>query len=408
MFPKSNKKTIYLDYASTTPVDPKVIKAMVPFLGKSFGNPSNLYNKGREAKLAVDESRKKIAEIIGARPNEIVFTAGGTESCNLAIFGVARRLTPIKQFDLKAPHIIVSTIEHQAVLAPVIKLIGEGFRVTFLPVNEQGFVDVKKLAQEIRPETILVSIMYANNEVGTIEPIAEIGKLIKLQNSERRAEKRREIIFHTDACQAAGSLDLNVNKLGVDLMSINGSKIYGSKQTGFLFVRSGTNLEPIIYGGGQEKGLRSGTENVAGVVGLGLALAIADKEKKSNNQKIGKLQKYLIEQLLKIPGIELNGPKADGVRRLVNNINIYIKDVEGEALMLYLDSYGVLVSTGSACSSTNGEASHVLQAMGKFLNEAESSIRLSLGKATSKADLDYTLAILKDLVVELRKVKGMK
>ncbi len=436
MFPKArkNKQSIYLDYAATTPVDSAVVKAMAPFWSNTFGNPSSLYEQGREARVAVESSRKRIADIIGAKPSEIIFTSGGTESCNLAIFGIARMSTNFKtnKHGL-APHIIVSAIEHHAVLNSVEALRGEGYAVTLLDVDSEGFVDIKNLQKAIQPETILVSIMYTNNEIGTIEPIAEIGKLLKQINTNRLQNKLTRILFHTDACQAAGSLDLSVDLLGVGLMSVNGSKIYGPKQSGFLFVRNGINLKPLIFGGGQERNIRSGTENVPGIVGLAKALEISEKEKKLGNWEIGKLQEYFISKLLKIPGVKLNGPdpchceeagalagrrgnlpmneiasdalEMTDVHRLPNNINVTIKGVEGEALMFYLDSYGIAVSTGSACSTGSLDASHVLLAIGRSQKDARSSIRFSLGKTTTKADLDYVLEVLPGIVAEMRKIK---
>jgi cysteine desulfurase len=286
-------------------------------------------------------------------------------------------------------------------------LAGEDYATTFVPVDNEGVINFDKLKASIKPETILISVMLANNEIGSIQPVAEIGKWLKRINTEREQKGLTRIVLHTDACQAAGSMDINVNNLGVDLMSVNGSKIYGPKQTGFLYVRNGINLKPIIYGGGQEFNLRSGTENVAGVVGLAKALEIADKSKKLGNNEIGKLQKYFISKLLAVPGVSLNGPKADGINRLVNNINVSIKGIEGEALMLYLDSYGISASTGSAFSTSSSEASHVLLAMGKSESEARSSIRFSLGRATTKDDLDYTASLLAKIVQELRKVKSL-
>ena len=414
-------------------MDPGVLKAMEPFLDEKFGNPSSLYQKGREAKAAIDDARKKIADTVGARPQEIIFTAGGTESCNLAIFGVAKNHQPTKKY---RPHIIVSAIEHHAVLKSVQALKGEGYGLTVLDVDRQGLVNIDDIKKALRPETVLISIMYANNEIGTIEPIVEIGKLIKRINTDRERNGLTRIVFHTDACQAAGFLDINVNRLGVDLMSVNGSKIYGPKQTGFLYVRDGVNLKPLIYGGGQERGLRSGTENVAGVVGLAKALELAQRDRKSEIKRISVLQKYFIEKLLKILGVALNGPDPchceearalsgrrgnplnsqvkiasaalamTSTHRLPNNINITIKGVEGEALMLYLDSYGIAVSTGSACSTGSSDSSHVLLAIGRPEKEATGSIRFSLGKSTSKADLDYVLKLLQPVVSEIRKTKS--
>ncbi|MDR3642221.1 MAG: cysteine desulfurase family protein [Candidatus Doudnabacteria bacterium] len=401
MFPNvSQKKNIYLDYAAATPVDPLVKKVMEPFLSDGFGNPSSLYKKGREARMAVEDARKKIADIIGARPGEIIFTAGGTESCNLAIFGVSKNLRTDKNYH---PHIITSAIEHHAVLNPAKALKEEGYGLDILDVNRDGEVNINDIEKMIRPETSLVSIMYANNEIGTIEPIAEIGKLLKRINTERERSGLTRISFHTDACQAAGFLDIDVNRLSVDLMSVNGSKIYGPKQTGFLFVRNGINLKPIIYGGGQERDLRSGTENVAGIVGLAKALELSQAIIEPESNRIRRLVDFLISKLLKVPGVTLNGPSRN---RLPNNINVTIKGVEGEALMLYLDSYGVEVSTGSACATGSSDASHVLLAIGRSQTAAKSSIRLSLGRDTSKAELDYVIKILIPVINQLRKTSN--
>lgn len=418
---KPQKKLIYLDHAASTPVDPRVLKAMTPFWSSSFGNPSSLYKQGIEAKKAVEESRKKIADIIGAKPSEIIFTAGGTESVNLAIFGTVRMNTDSKTNKHGSPHLITSAIEHHCVLNSFKALEGEGYKTSLIGVETGGFIKIDQLKSAIKPETILISVMLANNEIGTIEPVAKIGKWVRQINTDRERKGLTRIVLHTDACQAAGYLDINVNRLGVDLMSVNGSKIYGPKQTGFLYVRSGVNLKPLVYGGGQERGLRSGTENVPGIVGLAKALEIAENEKKLGNWEIGKLQRYFIEKLMEIDGVTLNGPdprvtlgqKQPSSRglpsasyRLPNNINIAIKGVEGEALMLYLDSYGIAVSTGSACSTGSSDASHVLLAIGKSKKEAKSSIRISMGKTTTKADLDYVLKVLPAIIVQLRKSKS--
>jgi len=413
MFPKIiSKKHIYLDYAATTPVDPAVLKVMAPFWSRLFGNPSGLYGQGREAKAAVESARKRIADVVGARPNEIIFTAGGTESVNLAIFGSARMNTDFKtDKHRKSSHIITTAIEHHCVLNSFKALEGEGYKTSLLKVDAKGLIDIRTLEKAIRPETILVSMMYANNEIGTIEPVAEIGKLLKKINAGRTRRGLTRILFHTDACQAAGFLDLNVNKLGIDLMSVNGSKIYGPKQTGFLFVRNGVNLKPVIYGGGQERNLRSGTENVPGIAGLAKALEMADERRKLGNVENvenGKLQKYFISKLIKMPGVTLNGPAPDDRNRLVNNINVAIKNIEGEALMLYLDSYGISVSTGSACSTGSGDTSHVLLALGRSQKQARSSIRFSLGKVTTKAELDYVLKVLPGIIDQLRKTSSLE
>lgn len=402
---KKAKKIIYFDHAAATPLDDKVKAAMAPFLGQHYGNPSSLHRMGVVAKQTIEDARKTLARLIGTGPEEIIFTAGGTESVNLAILGLAR--------GCRKCHIITSAIEHHAVLNSVKALAKEGHRVTYLGVDKNGFIKLEDLKKAIRPDTGLVSIMYANNEIGAIEPVAEIGKWLKAQNAKRKTQKLLPIVFHTDACQAAGFLDLNVDRLGVDLMSVNGSKIYGPKQVGFLYVRRGIDLKPVIHGGGQERGLRSGTENVPGIVGLAKALALVQVERFSENRRLVKLRDYFISQVLKkISGVTLNGPAIsdsdEGMNRLPNNINLTIKGVEGEALMLYLDSYGICVSTGSACSTGHTEASHVLLAIGKTQKAAQSSIRISLGRQNTKQEADYAIGVMVKVVKVLRKVNKNK
>ncbi len=412
------KKLIYLDYAAATPLHPLVKKAMERFWIDEFGNPSSLHQKGREAAGAVEAARKTIARIVSAQPREIIFTAGGTESVNLAIFGIARNHGDFKSSRGSSrgnrPHIIASAIEHECVLESLRTLKSEGFDFTLLKVNRDGFVDMNEFKKTIRPQTILVSIMYANNEIGTIEPIAEIGKLIGRANIARAKNKLPRIVFHTDACQAAGFLDLNVEKLGVDLMSVNGGKIYGPKQSGFLYVRTGTAIHPLIYGGGQERGLRSGTENVPGIVGLAMALESVQKNPQAENARLLKLRDYFILKVLQIPKTFLNGPAVRGWRlevggwRLPNNINICFQGMEGESLVLYLDAYGICAATGSACATQEAEASHVLLALGLTETEAKSSIRFTLGKSTNKKQLDYVVNVLKKIIPQLRKVTPLE
>ena len=404
MFPslKKYKKPVYLDYAATTPLDPLVKKTMEPFWSAKFGNPSALYGQGREAKAAIDNARKVIAGLIGARPSEIIFTAGGTESVNAAIFGVARNY---KNTATKKYHLVASAIEHHCVLNSYNALAGEGYKTTLIDVDFEGLVDIAQLKKAIRPETILVSVMMANNEIGTIEPIAEIGKWLQRINTDRERDGLPRIVLHTDACQAAGFLDLNVQKLGVDLMSANGSKIYGPKQTGFLYVKSGSIIKPLIYGGGQESGLRSGTENVPGIVGLAKAFELVQRDRVKEGARLSLLRDYLIKQIqTKIPKALLNGSDCKQIKdiRLPNNVNFTFAGVEGEALVLYLDSYGISASTASACSTGLLDPSHVLLAIGRSKQEAKSSIRFTLGKQTTKADLDYALQILPEVVKELK------
>ncbi|MEK7211047.1 MAG: cysteine desulfurase family protein [Patescibacteria group bacterium] len=401
-------KSIYLDHAATTYLDPRVKRAMEPFWDKEFGNPSSFHSVGKRAKEAVDAARGKIAEVLGCRESEIIFTMGGTESDNLAIFGVTKAL------EKTGKHIITSKIEHPAVWHSCEKLEKDwnaersqshaerGGRVSYIKVNRQGIIDLKELEAAITPETVLVSIMYANNEIGTIEPIREIAKIIR---QKREEFKTKHPYFHTDACQAAGALEMNVAKLGADLLTFNGSKIYGPKGIGALYIKTGTPLTPILYGGGQERGYRSGTENVPAIIGLAEALKLTNEEKEKENARLIKLRDYLIENLLKIPKTILNGHPT---LRLPNNVNISFMDIEGEAMVLYLDSYGIYGSTGSACQSATLEPSHVIRAIGLPYEAAHGSLRLTLGRRTTKADLDYLLKILPEIVGKLRAISPVK
>lgn len=396
-------KQIYLDHAATTPIDPQVLEAMLPYFSDKFGNPGAIYELGREAKKAVTEARKKVAHILAVRENEIVFTAGGTESVNLAILGYARRNQLHGEYK---GHIITTNIEHDAVLNSCAALQHQGFDVTYLSVDKNGLIKTEQIARAIRSNTILVSVIYANNEIGTIEPISEIGSMIKRFNDERGKKNLPYIAFHTDACQAAGYLNVRPYDLNVDLLTINGSKIYGPKGTGILYVKDTISIEPIIYGGGQEKGLRSGTENVPGIVGFAKALELAASSRQKENQRLTKLRDYFIEKLpKKIPQVLLNGhPK----KRLPNNINFSILGIEGESLVLYLEAKGIYSSTGSACSAASLEPSHVILALGRKSEEAHGSLRITLGKSTTKKDLDYTLSVLPGIVKRLRSISAVK
>ena len=410
---KPSKKTIYLDHAATTYVDSRVVKVMEPFWQDYYGNPSSLYRKGREGTNAVSEARKRIAEIIHSKPDEIIFTAGGTESINLAIFGIARSFELAKK---QKGHLITSAIEHHAVLHSFEALVQEGWQTSLIDVDTDGFIKLDELKAAVRDDTVLITVMYANNEIGTIEPIAEIGKWLSGLNVERIAAGLPKIYFHTDACQAAGSLEIDVTKLGVDLMTVNGSKMYGPKQTGFLYAKSGTKLRPLIYGGGQEKNLRSGTENVPGIVGLSEALQLAQKGRLKENKRLSGLRDYFISQIFEhIPKVVLNGPDErklkldpkklnEGRVRLPNNVNVSILDIEGEALLLYLDAYNICMSTGSACTSTSLDPSHVILAIGRPYEYAHGSMRFTLGKQTAKKDLDYVIQVMPDIVQELRRI----
>ncbi len=404
----ASKKNIYLDFAAAAPLRPEAQKAMAPFWAARFGNPSSLHGQGREADAAVKTARQQIAERISAKSSEIIFTGGGTESVNLAILGAVRKAAALQKNKF---HLLSTLVEHECVNRVFGALAGEGHNTEFISADKNGLIDFERLKKSIRPDTFLISIIYANNEIGTIQPLAEIGQWLKKENQQRRQQGLPRILLHTDACQAAGFLDLDVNRLGMDLMSVNGSKIYGPKGTGFLYVRQGVELEPVIFGGGQEKGLRGGTENVPGIVGLAKAFVLARDEKDKENLRLARLQSYFIGRIGKrIPGVLLNGPYNDDLkvnRRLPNNINFVFKGVEGEALMLYLDSYNIAVSTSSACSSNSNEVSHVLLAIGRSKKDASSSIRFSMGRTTTKADLDYVLRVLNVVVAQQRQVEGL-
>jgi len=416
-------KRIYLDHAATTYLDSRVKKAMEDFWIKNFGNPSSLYKEGREAKRALNEARTQIAKIISSRPEEIIFTSGGTESNNLAIFGAAngvRKLVSLETdskgnlTETKFPsahsfgHIITTKFEHHSVLNPIKFLEKNGFNVTWLEVGKEGIVEPEDIKKALRPETILVSVMYANNEIGTIQPIAEIGKIIqefKIKNLKFKIHEKFPI-FHCDACQAAGYLDLNVDKLGVDLMTINGSKMYGPKGIGFLYIRNRVKLQPLMYGGEQEFKMRPGTENVPAIIGLAEALKISQKEKVKETKRLSALRDYFIKRLTtEIPKVFLNGHAS---RRLPNNINVSVLGVEGEAIVLYLDEYGISCSTGSACSSESLEPSHVIMALGKPYEYGHGSLRFTLGRRNTKKDIDYVMKVLSTVIKKLRSFSAIK
>lgn len=390
---------VYLDYAAATPLDPRVKEAMEPYWSAIAANASALYREGRAAKQALDESRRTVANILHCRPQEIVFTSGATEADNIAIFGAARRFP--------GRHLVASAIEHHSVLRSFESLERAGWPVSIIPVDETGAVDLAALRNAIRPDTVLISVMYANNEIGTIQPISEIAKIIReTKNGRTRSGNTLPLLFHSDASQAAGFLDLSVERLGVDLMTMNGAKIYGPKGAGALFVRAGTMLEPFSHGGGQEMGLRAGTENLPGIVGFAKALEIADHERAAESGRLAGLRDYLIGRLTaEIPKTILNG---DDARRLPNNVNVSILDIEGEALVLYLDAKGIAASTGSACTSASLEPSHVILALGRPYEHAHGSLRLTLGRRTTKADLDYVMDVLPGIVEKLRAMSPVR
>jgi cysteine desulfurase len=408
-------KQRYFDYAATTPLNPKVFSVMLPYFKNEFGNPSNLYKLGRNANLAISESTKTIAKILGCHPEEFIYTGGATEADNLAILGTARanRKNSSSSNKSGAGKIIISSIEHKGILSACEALkketrlnpsvpareddkVGQDFEIVKLPLLKNGLVDLNVLKKELDDKTILVSITMADSETGTIQPIAEISKIIK-ENS--------TAYFHTDASQSAGYLDIDVEKLGVDMMTISAHKLYGPKGIGGLYVRKGIKLEPIIYGGGQQKSLRSGTENVPAIVGFAKALELNFKNKKSENVRIKKLRDTLEKGILKnIPKVILNGHPT---KRLPNFLNISILDVEGEALLLYLDELGIMVSTGSACNSQSLEPSYILSALGYPYEYIHGSLRFTLGSGSSMQDVHYVLKHLPKIVKKLRAISPL-
>ena len=391
-------KKIYLDHAATTPTDKKVLDEMMPYFSQKFGNPSSIHQFGQEALEAVDKARQQVADFLGCSSSEIIFTSGATESNNMTIKGV------IKASNVENPHIITSAIEHHCVLNSCKEAEKEKIEVVYLGVDKNGIIDLEDIEKAIKENTILISIMYANNEVGTIEPIAEIGKLLKKVNLEREENKLPKIYFHTDAVQAINYLDCDVDNLGVDLLSLSGHKIYGPKGVGALYVRQGTKIKAIQDGGEQENNLRAGTHNVPGIVGLGKAISLIS-ENRSRIKEIKKLRDYFIGEVLKnITDARLNGSKEF---RLPHNVNFSFKGIEGESLLIMLDQDGIAVSTGSACSSASLEPSHVLTAMKIPPEIAHASIRFTLGKDTTKEDIDYTLKVLKEKIKKLREISGM-
>ena len=391
MQPHSGFQTmrVYLDYNATTPVAPEVLDAMLPYFTHAYGNASSIHSPGQEARLAVENARESVASLIGAKPSEIVFTSGGTEADNLAIFGMVAG-APGKR------HVITSAIEHHAVLHACEKLqsdgVSDGADVTFLPVGSDGIVDPEDVRRALRPETVLISVMHANNELGTIQPIEEIGAIAR----------EADIYFHTDAVQTAGKMPIDVNTLGVDLLSISAHKIYGPKGTGALFVKSGTRLEPILFGGHHERDRRPGTENVAGIVGMGRASAIAARSVIDGASLIAMLRDRLENSLLSaIPQCHVNGRRD---MRTANTSNMTFSFAEGESLVIALDLRGVACSTGAACSSGAVEPSHVLKAIGLSPEDGRSSVRFSLGRETSAAEIDFVIDVIPAAVDHLREL----
>jgi len=384
------KHKVYLDYAATTPVAPQVLKKMLPYFSDKFGNTMSLHSFGQEAKQALDASRGIIAQAIGAKPEEIIFTSSATESNNLALKGIAFANKT------KGRHIIISSIEHHCIIESAQWLETQGFEITRLKVDKDGLVDPQDLEKTIRPDTILVSIMHANNEIGTIEPIQELGKICA----------RRGVYFHTDASQTFGKLPINVKKMQIDLLTASSHKMYGPKGAALLFIKKGVQIEPIIHGGGHEMGLRSSTVNIPAIIGFSEAVKLCHEQMAKEAQREKKLRDKLIKGILKyIPGSHLNGHPT---QRLANNINFWFDYVEGESIVFQLNSYGIAASTGSACSSPNLEPSHVLLAIGLKPGQAHGSLRLSLGRETKEQDIDYTLKVLPQIIQNLRKISPFK
>jgi len=380
---------VYMDYAATTPVDPRALEAMKPYFNEKFGNSVSLHKHGREAKEAVDESRKAVASLMNAEPNQLIFTGSATEATNMVLKGIAFANKK------KGNHIITSKIEHHCVLEPALWLEKQGFEITRLPVDKFGFVDLTQLENAIKKDTILVSIMHANNEIGTIQDIEKIGKICK----------EKGVYFHSDAAQSFGKIPIDVKKMNIDLLSVSSHKMYGPKGVGGLYIRKGTKIEPLLHGGGHEFRKRSSTVNVAGVVGFAEAARIQKKEMASDAQKQTTLRDKLIKELLNIENAHLTGHPT---KRLPNNASFWFAYIEGESLLLQLDINGVSASTGSACSSTSLEASHVLLAVGLKPQEAHGSLRLSLGKYTTNEDVNYVLEVVPKSVERLREISPFK
>lgn len=377
-------KRIYLDYAATAPCDPEVVKAMEPYFFEKFGNASSIHSFGQEAKKALEDSRSILADFLGALPGEIVFTSGGTESDNNVIFGVAGALTG------KGNHIITSAIEHHAISEPCKELEKRGFKVTYVGVDKDGLVSPDEVKKAITDKTILISIMHANNEIGSIQPIAQIGKIAK----------EKGVYFHTDAVQTVGHLPINVNDLNIDLLSLSAHKFYGPKGVGALYIRKGTRLARFLYGGDQESGRRASTHNVSGIVGLAKAIELCSKGMDKEAKYLISLRDKLIKEIPeKIPEVKLNGHPT---QRLPNNVNFSIKYIEGESMLLSLDMLGLALSTGSACTSSSLEPSHVLLAIGLDHATAHGSLRISMGRWTKEQDVKFLLENLPRVVEKLR------
>jgi len=387
---------IYLDYAATTPVDPRVVRAMLPYFSEKFGNTMSLHSFGQEAKQALEESREVVADLMGAKNSEIIFTSSATESNNLALKGVAFANKK------KGKHIIISSIEHSCIMECSKWLEKEGFEITRLPVDEYGLVNLGDLKRAIKKDTILVSLIHASNEIGTIQPIEEIGKIVRSQ----KPKAKSQIYFHTDTAQTLGKIPIDVNRMNVDLLTASSHKMYGPKGAACLFIREGTKIEPLLHGGGHEAGLRSSTVNVAAIVGFAQACKLCKKEMGEEANRLTKLRDKLIKEVLeKIPNSYLNGHLK---MRLPNNTNFSFSFVEGESIIIQLDLLGIAASTGSACATAKLEPSHVLLAIGLKPERAHGSLRLTLGRWTKKSEINYLLKVLPEIIKKLRKISPFK
>ena len=388
-------KLVYMDHAATTPMREEVLQCMIPFMRENYGNPSSIYTLAQQARNAVDESRRTIAKLIGCRASEITFTSGGTESDNAAIKGAAFAMRHLGN------HIITTSIEHHAVLHTCMQMEQFGFEVTYLPVDKDGKVNVADVENAITDKTVLVSIMAANNEIGTLQPIAEITNKVK----DSANSMGTSILVHTDAVQAMGQIPVNVNDWPVDMLSMSAHKFYGPRGVGALYIKRGTPFEPLLTGGGQERQRRSGTENVPGIVGMGLALSLAVMEQEEQSEKLSRFRDAIIDGLSKKnEGVLINGHRED---RLPNNVSVSFLGVEGEPILLGLDFSGICASSGSACSSASLEPSHVLLAIGRTADQAKGTLRITLGRDNNQDDVDYLLKVLPELVERLRSMPSL-
>ncbi|MGV3024625.1 cysteine desulfurase NifS [Clostridium thermobutyricum] len=382
-------KTVYMDYAATTYVKPEVLEEMLPFFTEKFGNPSSFYGISRETKMAIDKARGQVAKALNCDSSEVYYTGGGSEADNWAIKGIAAA------YKNKGNHIITAKTEHHAVLHTCEYLEKNGYEVTYLDVDEEGFINLEDLKNAITDKTILVTIMFANNEIGTIAPVKEIGAICK----------ERGVLFHTDAVQAVGNVKIDVKDMNIDLLSLAGHKIYGPKGIGVLYIRKGVRIHNLIHGGGQERNRRAGTENIASIIGLGKAIELATENLDEHIKKLTVLRDKLIDGLLTIPYSRLNGPRGD--KRLPGNVNVGFEFIEGESILLSLDFEGVCASSGSACTSGSLDPSHVLLAIGLPHEKAHGSLRLTMGDGTTEEDVDYVIKTLPPIIERLRKMSPL-